>query len=52
MTNGDKIRAMTDEELAIKMCEQQYGCNSCMADDICTGGNGFFNWLKQESEDT
>jgi hypothetical protein len=49
MTNGDKIRAMTDEELAVFICDSIcahatcgfYSCETCA-----------LQWLKQEvSED-
>lgn len=47
MTWGDKIRAMTDEELArflyIKTCE-----DGCPQFDIISG---WLSWLKQEAKD-
>lgn len=54
MTNGDKIRAMTDEELA-EWLDEFGNCRCCMEFptrcrvDCCTG---HLEWLKQEvSED-
>ena len=52
MTNADKIRAMTDEELARLMCS--CGCCSCphIWDGLCTDGhNANLDWLKQEAKD-
>ena len=53
MTNGDKIRAMTDEELATVL-----RCNSCLYQNMkseCESSDceyGIIAWLKQEvSED-
>lgn len=55
MTNGDKIRAMTDEELAIVLsgqcscCEYQYAmCET----EYCVCEHGVMEWLQKEvSED-
>ena len=60
MTNGDRIRGMTDEELA-EFHEKQTGfesCWECPADDICTANHdsspetlckdSYLTWLKQE----
>jgi hypothetical protein len=60
MTNADKIRAMTDEELAIWISHIS-ACTWCPAKNIktsspCKGlyfgckGN-WFNWLKQETKE-
>lgn len=48
MTNGDKIRAMTDEELAIQLEEFIcYNVKECRREDIsCT--ECALKWLKQE----
>jgi len=51
MTNGDKIRAMTDEELALEIrssiCEKVENCENDLNCYKCR-----FEWLKQEvSED-
>ena len=55
MTNGDKIRQMTDEEIAevlsgqCSCCEYQY--DNC-GTDFCLCEQGVLEWLKQEvSED-
>lgn len=57
MTNGDRIRAMTDEELTEFLCDirsngSYYGCENCPAYDFCENGHtGFFDWLRQEADD-
>ena len=52
MTNGDKIRSMSDEELADVMQGQcaycTYRLNRC-ADKECK--DGVYEWLKQEEND-
>lgn len=54
-TNADRIRAMTDEELAEFMCHNvsngTVNCAFCAAAEFCrTGHNGWLNWLKEEAE--
>lgn len=57
MTNGDRIRAMTDEELA-KMGDRWCDCNfdNCPVYDICFSSerlscyDTFLNWLKAEED--
>ena len=53
MTNGDKIRGMTDEELQKWLCSIMTAecCDmSCPGRDMCTfGHNGLYDWLKQET---
>ena len=50
-TNGDKIRAMTDEELARLLCTAMT-CDECPRSDGCyKGHHGWLNWLKQEVEE-
>ena len=60
MTNAEKIRGMTDEELAIKIAEFVGGWNAsdcdekCPAVKTCSGDSGktcegeICAWLKQE----
>jgi hypothetical protein len=60
MTNGDKlrdkIRRMTDEELADFLLESRSRCKLCKKqNEICEGAyhecwNGIDDWLKQEVE--
>lgn len=55
MRNADKIRAMTDEELAEFMCHNvsngTVNCAFCAAAEFCRmGHNGWLHWLKQEAD--
>lgn len=51
MTNADKIRAMTDEELAKLLCDF-IGCMDCpylREPELCNENCiGWLDWLKQE----
>lgn len=51
ITNGDRIRSMTDEELAVQL--EAFICDNvklCRAEDIsCT--ECALNWLKQEAKE-
>lgn len=58
MTNADKIRAMSDEELAKFLCyfrscdSSEHPCNGCKAEPYCMiGHNGMIDWLQQPVED-
>ena len=53
-SNADRIRAMTDEELAEFMCHNvsngTVNCAFCGAAEFCRmGHNGWLDWLKQEA---
>ena len=53
ITNADRIRAMTDEELAEFMCHNvsngTVNCAFCGAAEFCRmGHNGWLDWLKEE----
>ena len=51
MTNADRIRSMTDEELITFLCyiESCDGCNECIAGKYChTGHTGMIDWVKKE----
>lgn len=57
MTNGDRIRRMTDEELAdiigFNECEDDgYRCPELTGDSHCGGvcRSAFLEWLKQEGQ--
>ena len=57
-TNGDKIRAMTDEELAefidtvTDCCSDGWMCDKCPIKSTGCDKDSFIEWLKQEvSED-
>ena len=58
MTNADRIRAMSDEELAKFLCNfrscdsSKHPCNGCKAEPHChTGHNGMIDWLQQPAEE-
>lgn len=57
-SNADRIRAMSDEELAsflcdfLTSCEPEHPCNDCVAKSYChTGHNGMIDWLQQPAEE-
>ena len=50
-TNADRIRSMTDEELAEFLCHNSK-CGNCNASEFCHDGHtGWLDWLKQEAEE-
>lgn len=56
MTNGARIRAMSDEELA-KLLAEHFACNGCPVEDFCCQGDNsetcidtVRKWLKQEAK--
>ena len=58
-TNADRIRAMSDDELAAFLCnlrsEEAYGnaCSNCVAESFChIGHTGMIDWLRLPVEDT
>lgn len=57
-TNADRIRAMSDEELAKFLCNfrscdsSEHPCNGCKAEPHChTGHNGMEDWLQMPAEE-
>lgn len=54
MTNADRIRSMTDEELAVFLCNimtNETGCYDCPGRQYCDRGHtGIEDWLLEESE--
>ena len=57
-TNADRIRAMSDEELAKFLCNfrscdsSEHPCNGCQAELYCMiGHNGMIDWLQQPAEE-
>ena len=58
MTNADRIRAMTDEELADFITRQRFASVNAVADKLgidvssmfLIGCKNMLNWLKQEAE--
>ena len=58
MTNADRIRAMTDDEMAdwlkyerIFVCPPDTGHIHCNISDICADRKCWLDWLKQEVSD-
>ncbi len=54
-TNADRIRSMSDEELAEFMCHnisnETVNCAFCAAEEFCRIGHiGWLGWLKQEAD--
>ena len=51
MTNFEKIKNMTEEELAKFLCDTTKNCGFCEASDYCYYGHmGFATWLEKEAE--
>ena len=52
-TNADRIRAMSDEEIAQWLC-LNYSCTKCLGQELCTisdgKANGLLKWLKQPAD--
>lgn len=53
-THADRLRAMSDEELAEFMCHNvsngTVNCAFCAAAELCRmGHNGWLDWLQQEA---
>ena len=53
MTNADRLRAMSDEELSEFLCgilsEDRDGCSECVAEGYCYPGHtGMIDYLKEE----
>ena len=56
MTNYDRIKAMSVEEMAQLLCNcSDCGNGRCYGNDLCTQGdgacNGLVKWLEQEVEE-
>ena len=57
MTNAERIRSMSDEELAMFLCNfncgaDEYICEGCKAAQYCYAGHaGTIDWLQQPAED-
>ena len=60
MTNADKIRAMTDEKLAVWIADRVYGmeCSNCPAYEPCvptmedmTCKDHILEWLQEEANE-
>ena len=58
-TNADRIRSMSDEELAELLCNfrscdaDEYICEGCKAAKYCRAGHaGTIDWLQQPAKET
>lgn len=58
MSNADRIRAMSDGELAEFLCHfrsddaAEHACSRCKAEPYCRSGhNGMIDWLQQPAEE-
>lgn len=58
VTNADRIRSMSNEELAIFLCNfrscdaDEYICEGCKAAQYCRAGHaGTIDWLQQPAEE-
>ena len=53
-TNADRIRAMSDEELGVWICEHALSCGCCVGVELCRSDDGIANgavkWLQQPAE--
>ena len=53
MTNSERLRAMSDKELAEALCDLRADCHECPGYNYCTYGNGHGNgllkWLESET---
>ena len=59
MTNADRIRNMTNEELAMFLCNfrscdaDEYICEGCKAAKYCRAGHtGTIDWLQQPAKES
>ena len=57
-SNADRIRSMSDEELAMFLCNfrscnaDEYICEGCKAEKYCRAGHeGTIDWLQQPAEE-
>ena len=51
MTNREKLRQMSDEELGKFLCSLSI-CGFCPLDELCESGRkGFIAWLNEEADD-
>ena len=55
MTNAQKIRSMTDEELGVWICKHALSCGCCVGVELCRSDDGIANgavkWLQQPAEE-
>ena len=51
ITNADRIRGMTDEELADALAHKADACWNCSTDGLNTCKECWLEWLKQEEKE-
>ena len=55
MTNADRIRAMSDEELGVWICKHALSCGCCVGVELCRRDDGIANgavkWLQMQAEE-
>ena len=53
MTNSERLRAMSDKELAEALCDLRADCHECPGYNDCKYVNGYWNgllkWLESEA---
>lgn len=50
LSNADRIRAMSDQELAEYLCGLTYCCE-CEHRNACNGEDGYLKWLQQPAKE-
>ena len=55
LTNAQKIRAMSDEELGVWICKHALSCGCCVGVELCRRDDGIANgavkWLQMQAEE-
>ena len=55
LTNAQKIRAMSDEEVGVWICKHALSCGCCVGAELCNRddgiGNGAVKWRQQPAEE-
>lgn len=51
MTNYEKIKNMTIDEMAEFLCGGEFGCDNCTKKGCETAKRVYRNWLNKESEE-
>ena len=51
MTNYEKIKAMSIEDMALEICETHMDCETCRFHNDCeSDGEGIRSWLESSNE--
>ena len=55
LTNAQKIRSMSDEELGVWICKHALSCGCCVGVELCRRDDGIANgavkWLQMQAEE-